>query len=182
MTQFLRFIELIRYYIGLVGIFGILAGALAVASVLFLIVPAQQHAEAMKQEIGRLSTLPVQKKVEVTPVLTQAENLEKFYSQFPTEKDLPEIVEQLHQLAAQEGIVLPVGDYKLLNDPNKRLKRYEMIFPVNAKYMQLRSFIHHGQVKFPTLALSEINIKRESIKDNEAEINLNYVLLMRRTD
>jgi Tfp pilus assembly protein PilO len=116
------------------------------------------------------------------PVLNDEQALSKFYKQFPPISDLSKVLEQLHQLASDKGVNLSNGEYKLSNDANNpNLMRYEIIFPVQASYKNLRDFIAAASQQFPTLGLAEVNLKRESVKDTAVQIKLSYVLLLVRS-
>jgi hypothetical protein len=74
-----------------------------------------------------------------------------------------------------------LGEYKLAPDANNpRLMRYEIIFPVQGSYQNLKAFISGASEQFPTLGLVEVNIKRETVKDTAVQIKLSYALLLRR--
>lgn len=181
MSTILRMLEVVRYQLGLLGMAGLLVliGGLMVG--LAVVMPAQLQLQKKAHELSWLSTQP---KIQATPqvaVLNDEQTLQKFYRQFPPVTDLPKVLEQIHQLAVDKGIKLAVGEYKLSNDAtNQNLMRYELIFPVQASYKNMRDFIEAASLKFPTLGLSEISIKRDSIGDSAAQIKLNYVLLMVR--
>lgn len=179
MNRVLRSLEVVRYQLGLLGMAGLLALIAGLLFWLAVVMPAQHQLQQKTQELAWLNTQPKVASVAQVPVLNDEQALQKFYGQFPPVAELSKVLEQIHQLAVDSGIVLTVGEYKLSNDPNNRnLARYEIIFPVQANYKNLRSFIETASLKFPTLGLSEITIKRDSIGDSAAQIKLNYVLLM----
>lgn len=137
---------------------------------------------AKTQELAWLNQQPKTKPLPQAPLLNDEQALRKFYRQFPLADELSPQLAELHQLALEQGIVLTAGEYKLSNDANDpNLLRYEIIFPLHSSYKNLKSFIAAAGLKFPTLVLSEINIKRESISDNSAQIKLNFVWLLVRS-
>jgi hypothetical protein len=74
-----------------------------------------------------------------------------------------------------------LGEYKLATDANNpRFMRYEIIFPVQGSYQNLKAFISGASEQFPTLGLAEVNIKRETVKDTAVQIKLSYALMLRR--
>ena len=116
-----------------------------------------------------------------TPKLNDGQALEKFYQQFPPVSDLSKILAQIHQLALDKGIRLIIGEYKMAPDVNNpRLMRYVIIFPVPSNYKNLHNFIASASEKFPTLGLSEVSLKRDSVKDGAVQIKLSYVLFLNR--
>jgi Tfp pilus assembly protein PilO len=95
--------------------------------------------------------------------------------------EVSKVLAQIHQLAQVKGISLVVGEYKLAPDANNlRLMRYEIIFPVQGSYKNLKAFIASASEQFPTLGLTEVNIKRETVKDTAVQIKLSYALMLRR--
>lgn len=181
MSVLLRKLEVMRYQLGWVGLAGLLITAACLLFWLVVIAPAQHQLQQKAEELAWLETQPKQPAVTQAPVLDDDQALQKFYQQFPPVSDVTKILEQVHQLALKKGIRLTVGEYKLSNDAaSQNLQRYEIIFPVEANYQNLRDFIAAASVQFPTLGLTEINIKRDSIGENAAQIKLNYVLLMLR--
>jgi len=144
--------------------------------------PAQHKLQQRLDEMQWLSTQPKSNSYTQVAVLNDEQSLNKFYKQFPPITDLSKVLEQLHQLAKAKGISLTNGEYKLINDANNPdLMRYEIIFPVQASYKNLRDFIAAASQQFPTLGLTEVNIKRESVKEPAVQIKLNYVLLLVRS-
>lgn len=183
MNTILRVLAVLRYQLGLIG----LAGLLALIACLFLgftlIMPAQHKLQQKLSEMQWLSTQPKSNPIAHVDVLNDEQSLNKFYKQFPSVIDLSKVLEQLHQLATEKGISLTNGEYKLTNDANNpNLIRYEIIFPVQASYKNLRDFIAAASQQFPTLGLTEVNVKRESVKDSAVQIKLSYVLLLVRSN
>ena len=84
-------------------------------------------------------------------------------------------------MALDKGIRLVIGEYKMAPDVNNpRLMRYVIIFPVQSNYKNLHNFIASASEKFPTLGLSEVSLKRDSVKDGAVQIKLSYVLFLSR--
>jgi Tfp pilus assembly protein PilO len=178
----LRKLEILRYQLGWLGMAGLLALMGCLLLSFTVVMPAQQHLQQKTRELAWLARQPKAKPVVQAPLLNDEQALRKFYSQFPLVTDLSKVMAQIHQLALDKGIQLTAGEYKLAADANdQNLLRYEIIFPVHASYKSLRDFIEEVSLKFPTMGLGEINIKRDSIGDNAAQIKLNYVLLLVRS-
>jgi len=181
MNKLLRKFELVRYWLGVTGLLGLSLLMMAFIGLLTAGLPLQQKLQHQRQELAWLNNQPQHNYKTQAPVLDDEQVLQKFYRQFPSENDLSGVLAKIHALAAEKGVVLNVGEYKLSADANNaNVARYEIIFPVQASYRNLRDFIDAASQQFPTLALSEINIKRDSIADNAAQVRLNYVLLLMR--
>jgi Tfp pilus assembly protein PilO len=182
MNTILRSLEVLRYQLGLIGLVGLFSVLASLLLGLTLLMPAQHTLQQKMSEMTLLSTQPKSNSAPQTPVLNDAQALSKFYKQFPPISDLSKVLEQLHQLASDKGVSLSNGEYKLSNDANNpSLMRYEIIFPVQASYKNLRDFITAASQQFPTLGLAEVNLKRESVKDTAVQIKLSYVLLLVRS-
>lgn len=181
-AYWLRQLEILRFQLGWLGSLGLLALIACLLPGLMLVLPAQQQLQQKTQELAWLNQQPKTKPLPQAPLLNDEQALRKFYRQFPLADELSPQLAELHQLALEQGIVLTAGEYKLSNDANDpNLLRYEIIFPLHSSYKNLKSFIAAAGLKFPTLVLSEINIKRESISDNSAQIKLNFVWLLVRS-
>ncbi len=182
MSSVLRYLELLRYQLGALGLLGLLGLLAGLLMLLSAVMPAQQAVQHKKDEITWLNAQP-QGAMQQTqaPKLDDEQALQQFYQQFPPVGEVSKVLAQIHQLAQEKGISLVVGEYKLAPDANNpRLMRYEIIFPVQGSYKNLRAFIASASEKFPTLGLAEVNIKRESVKDTAVQIKLSYALLLRR--
>lgn len=181
MSALLRKLEVMRHQLGWMGLAGLLVIVSCLVFGLMVIAPGQHQLQQKRNELAWLGAQPKQPAVAQVTVLDDEQALQKFYQQFPLVSDVSKILEQIHQLALKKGIRLTVGEYKLSNDTaNSNVQRYEIIFPVEANYQNLRDFIAAASLQFPTLGLTEINIKRDSIGEGAAQIKLNYVLLMLR--
>ena len=181
MSQLLRSMEVLRHQLGVLGMLGLLGLFGCVLMGLISLMPAEQALQQKTQELALLRQQP-KGNVEVqTPKLNDGQALEKFYQQFPPVSDLSKILAQIHQLALDKGIRLVVGEYKMAPDVNNpRLMRYVIIFPVQSNYKNLHNFIASASEKFPTLGLSEVSLKRDSVKDGAVQIKLSYVLFLSR--
>lgn len=182
LNTLLRRLETLHYQLGWLGSAGVLMISMALLSALLLLIPAQQQLQQKSLTLAKLQQQPAQRPVTQTPLLNDEQALQKFYRQFPLVDALSPALAQLHQLAAEQGLVLSAGEYKLSNDAkDPNLLRYEIIFPLQCNYKNLKNFISTANLKFPTLALNEINIKRESIGDSSAQIKLSFVWLLVRS-
>lgn len=179
MNVTLRLLETLRYQLGLLGMIGLLSIITCLMMWFVIVMPMQAQLLQKNHELSWLSTQPKTTPAAEVLVLNDEQALQKFYQHFPGVADLPTVLEQIHQMAVDKGIKLAVGEYKLSNDArDQNLMRYELIFPVQASYKNMRDFIEAVSLKFPTLGLSEISIKRDSIKERATQIKLNYVLFM----
>lgn len=179
----LRYLEVLRHQLGLIGTLGLLGLIICMLIGLTSLLPGEEALKQKTQELAWLSQQPAEsgQAQAKLPRLNDEEALQKFYAQFPPVGEVSKVLSQIHQLAQVKGISLVVGEYKLAPDANNpRLMRYEIIFPVQGSYKNLKAFIASASEQFPTLGLSEVNIKRETVKDTAVQIKLSYALLLRR--
>lgn len=182
MILLLRRLEVFKHQLGITGVIGIVGLVACAIFWLAMAIPLRLSIVEHKQTLQAFTAEHDHPSAVAVPVLTEPEQIEKFYAQFPLATDLPDIIRDIHQAAEDSGIALSVGEYKWLKDADNRVVRYEIVFPVQAKYQPLRRFIEAVGIAHPTLGLSEISIKRETIEQGVAQVKLSYVLLMRRVD
>ncbi len=177
MNRVLRTAESLHYHLGRVGTAALLMLLACLIFGMLVLLPQQRALQQQSAELASLQSQP--RASQPALILDDAQQLAVFYQQFPSINAMSDILGQIHQLAKEQGIVLSSGEYKLANDVNNpRLTRYEIILPVEANYTKLRAFVETAALRFPTLALSEINIKRASIDESGAQIKLHYFLLL----
>lgn len=179
MTRLLRTIDTLRFWLGTAGQVGLLLMVLLMLFCLLVMLPAQQTLQTQREQLMWLQAQP-KTQARPAPVLAETQQLQQFYAQFPPQETLSEQLRALHQLAQESGVDLVMGDYKLSHQrDNAVLQRYEIMLPVKARYGALRQFIAKAALRFPTLGLSDISIKRDDIQDDEAEVKLTYVWFLR---
>lgn len=121
-------------------------------------------------------------------------DVKKFYAIFSEGTSLPGMIDLIRETAQKQKLVLPQGDYKLIqtklarqvsqqiNSQNKplsnQLARYEMLLPVTGSYQQIRTFIEQVLYQLPALALSDVQIKRENTLNPLVEARLTFVFLL----
>jgi hypothetical protein len=177
----LRYLEVLRHQLGHLGTLGLLGLVICMVIGLTSLLPGEKALQQKTQALAWLSQQPNESSQAQLPKLNDEEALQKFYAQFPPVGEVSKVLAQIHQLAQAKGISLVVGEYKLAPDANNpRLMRYEIIFPVQGSYQNLKAFIASASEQFPTLGLAEVNIKRETVKDTAVQIKLSYALMLRR--
>ncbi len=181
-----------------IGVLGIVALAIALGCCLFYafnIVPLQQK---MADDANKLpptnpaqilsgktakSQLTIALK-QITPEQTKPEQIKSFYAQFPASDTLPNCLRLIDNIALKQRLTLNRGDYKLtqiksLQSNQATLARYEIVLPVTGQYVQIRQFIAQVLHELPALALSDLQLKRESAQSPSVEARLIFVLLLK---
>ena len=176
-----------------IGVLGIVALAIALGCCLFYafnIVPLQQK---MADDANKLPpTNPAQilsgktekSQLKVMTKQTTPEQIKRFYAQFPASETLPNCLRLIDNIALKQRLTLNRGDYKLtqiksLQSNQATLARYEIVLPVTGQYVQIRQFIAQVLHELPALALSDLQLKRESAQSPSVEARLIFVLLLK---
>ena len=176
-----------------IGVLGIVALAIALGCCLFYafnIVPLQQK---MADDANKLPpTNPAQilsgktekSQLKVMTKQTTPEQIKRFYAQFPAAETLPNCLRLIDNIALKQRLTLNRGDYKLtqiksLQSNQATLARYEIVLPVTGQYVQIRQFIAQVLHELPALALSDLQLKRESAQSPSVEARLIFVLLLK---
>jgi hypothetical protein len=107
-----------------------------------------------------------------------------FYEAFPTTSQLSTTLRAIKRSASKNKLGLDKGDYKFtLISKNKTkvedIAKYEIKFPLYGNYIQIRKFISEVLLEWPTLALSEIQLERESNLSPMLNANLTFIFFTR---
>lgn len=173
--------------LGFAGLIGVSLMLTSLAFYWFEFLPMKQLTLVQKvqvQQQEKTSHLPVLLTVE--PTNPQAE-LANFYASFPNGSQLSSSLKQIQSTAIKHKLILNRGDYKFTltaMDLQKKinsntLARYEIQLPVSGSYSQIRAFIEEVMLQLPTLALSEVQMKRESSLVPIVEGRLKFVLFVK---
>lgn len=148
----------------------------------------------MQQEISTLQTAIAEKETSrltghavETPSTpnNSLQTLNALYQTFPTALSIPDTLSQLNLLAAKQQLLLNSGDYKLNKmvarnaSSVKILTQYEMVLPVEGSYSKIRAFIAGILSTLPSVAISDIQIKRESTLSPQVEARLVLIFFVR---
>ena len=155
--------------------------ALMVGSFLFYmtqVLALEQEIMVAQLELDKIKNKPAVLAVQTTPAQTSAHEVSEFYKIFPKGASLPQWLSLIDQSALKQHLVLNRGDYKLSESKQGQLLRYEIVLPVVGKYTQIRQFIADVMQKSPALALSDMQIKRESTTSPTVEARLVLVLFL----
>lgn len=182
MNRLLRHLDRLLHYLGALGLAGLAMVIAGLAVYFFLAQPAMQQAAAGQRQLAWLRAHPAPAMRQAAKEPGGAEALAEFYRQFPPAAELSGIIEQLHQLAREQGVTLRLGEYKLDAEGQGRLLRYEILLPVDAGYPQLRRFIDAAGRRFPTLGLKDVSFKREVVGNRTVQTRLNFMLYLSRQE
>ena len=177
----------LRWYIGRLGVIGkIGAGLVVVASIYFFsaVLPQESILQQLKE---RAETLQIQAQSKQAPGDTESgkkmsgdQALQAFYDFFPPIDSSPFWIRELVRIAKKQNVELSSSEYRLVNENDARLARYEMILPVRGSYAQVRAFIADALETVPAMAISAIAIKREAVTSEKLEVRLEINLFLNK--
>ncbi|MEK7844717.1 MAG: hypothetical protein AAB259_03050 [Pseudomonadota bacterium] len=83
-------------------------------------------------------------------------------------------------MAKKQGVDLSSSEYRLVNENDERLARYEMVLPAKGTYPQIRAFMADALEAVPAMAISAIAIKRENVTSEKLEVRLEINLYLNK--
>jgi Tfp pilus assembly protein PilO len=92
----------------------------------------------------------------------------------PPTSEASHLIGELQHLAQAEGLELPRGQYSMSPLTGTSLRRWQLVFPVEATYPALHDFIAAALERQPNLTLDELKLKRDRIdtEDLHAELRM----------
>ena len=175
------------------GILGLLALAIMLGCCLFYafnVMPLQQKIAANMIELEQASQQQIfsneieKSQQKITSKQSTTQDIKRFYAQFPVGESLPNWLRLIDKIALKQDLTLNRGDYKLtqikqLQTNQGVLARYEIVLPVAGQYTQIRQFVAQVLHELPALALTDIQLKRESAQSPTVEARLIFVLMLK---
>jgi Tfp pilus assembly protein PilO len=163
--------------IGPAGVLGI--GVLLACAGFYVdaLAPIEDQARAQRIALERLrARTPYQ------PVTSagRGEDLQRFYTLFPSTPQLTDQVERLHRLARKSGLELAQGEYRLERRP-EGLWAYRVTLPVRGSYNQFRSFLAAVLTDMPIASLDALRFERKKALDTQLEAQVRLTLYARPT-
>lgn len=170
--------------LGVLGLIGIMLLLVSLSVYLLVILPAQRELASSMLNLAEVKQSRHQVTAQVVQVARDpVADMASFYAAFPKGASLSSSLRLIQQTAIGQKLALNKGDYKLsLAKPvgaNSELVRYEVQLPMTGQYTQMRAFINGVLQKIPNLALSEIQIKRETSLMPTVEVRLLLVLFVK---
>ncbi len=148
---------------GLVGI------ALLVAAALFLVsthLGIAAEVRALRADVAAAR----QRRARSAPA-TRAAGPAAALRALPSRDEMPAILRQLFENAAQARLAVDTGKYDV--DATKGgVVRHHVAFPVTGPYPQIRAFIDATLATMPAVALSDLALARRSIGDGNVEAQI----------
>jgi len=169
-----------RWHAVCLGAIGKMGVGLIVLSLIFLmaaILPQGQILQALQDKVKSMQS--AQPGAVERTVLNDSQALQVFYDFLPNSDSSPYWISELDRIAGENGVELNSSDYRLMIEKEAKLIRYEIQLPLHGTYPQIRAFIANALQSIPTLALTGISLKRETIQMNRVEARLNMTLYLK---
>lgn len=186
-AQWNQFLPLLRWQINRLGALGKIGMGLLVVTVIYFFSAVLPQDSALQKLKERAETLQVQANAKQTSgdadtgkKMSSDQALQVFYDFFPSIDSSPFWIRELVRLAKKQKVELSSSEYRLVNEKDARLARYEMILPVKGRYPEIRAFIADALEAVPAMAISAIAIKRESVSSDRLEMRLEINLYLNK--
>ncbi len=102
--------------------------------------------------------------------------LERFQSEAQRNATLGRLLD----IAGEQGLKVPTGDYRLVVAKGGPLERYVLTLPVRGQYLAVRRYVAAVRAEFADLAVEDLSLRRESIGAGEVEAQLRFIVFARR--
>lgn len=156
-----------RSALGVPGACGLLAAIASIVVYGVLVQQRQAELEALK------ASAPAPSSMAAAPQATPAQRAAAFQAQFPQADTLTDWLERIEAASARTGVVVERTDYRVSSEAPAGLARYQIALPVKGSYAQVRAFIAALLDAAPTLAVTDVDLKRDSIAANALDARLN---------
>jgi hypothetical protein len=187
-AQLNRLAPQFRWQIGRLGVIGKIGAGLIVVPIIYFfsaVLPQESVLQKLKE---RAETLQIQAsskqtlggEAETGVKMSDDQALQAFYDFFPNIDSSPFWIRELVRIAKKQNVELTSSEYRLINENEARLARYEMILPVRGRYSQIRAFIADALEAIPAMAISSIALKRESVTVDKLEVRLEINLYLNK--
>lgn len=111
-------------------------------------------------------------------VATLKEQMGEFYGLFPRQAQLTDTLAKVFDAAAVHGISLQQGEYRVAEDTDGYLRRFQVTLPIKADYPRIRRFLASVAAEVPTAALEHVQFERRKINDPQVEATIKLAIYL----
>ena len=192
LSRYRKIVWTVRYVMQVLGgmrvtaVFLLLCSAVLCAVVLL---PLQHDVDNARQRLARAQALPMvsnykssmtgKTRVFAPQLSTQ---LGQFYESFPNTDQFTKILGQIYDAAPKHKLTLLQGQYRLVNPSVQSLKsplqHFEIVFPVNGVYKDIRNFAGEILMNHKTMALDAVTFSRGNSLSNSIDAELHFTLYL----
>ena len=101
-----------------------------------------------------------------------------FFDSLPDEQDVTDILGSISAVAEASKVELKQAEYRL-DEKNKPRLEYELLFPVQGGYANIRQFVFRVLADHPAMALDQVNFQRDKINDSVLKAEVRLTLFLR---
>jgi hypothetical protein len=139
------------------------------------IAPRQEQVRALEARAGRLQRGPRA----AAPTPSEQGPLGDFYDFFPAADAIPKTLDRLFALAQRNGLDIAKSEYRLVGSIDTNMTTYQVRFPLNGTYDQLRKFIAAALQEFPFASLDELHLEKKRVEDAAVESQIRFSFYLR---
>jgi len=172
--------RLIAVRLGWLGLLGLLLIALwGLAEFVWL--PQQQaKIESSEADIRLLRREIFRLTAEGQRNLAPQAKLDALLATFPGRRQLPDELARLSETLAASGVRVDSAEYQPDSSKAGDFSAITVTMVVKVPYPRLRALLNAVREKLPTVALEDVQVKRDAVSVTEAEARLRFKLFMRR--
>ncbi|SNR84609.1 Pilus assembly protein, PilO [Methylobacillus rhizosphaerae] len=177
-----NYINLIKYHINFIenkGKCGLLLTIICLVAALGIGWPQAKALQQLELETAAMKRssngLPRQQLAPSPQVALKA-----FYQMLPAEQEATLLLNQMLDIAEQHQLIPEKVDYVRNRQSTAQFSRYQLNLPLKGHYPDIRHFIADIMVAFPSIALSEITLKRDETQGDQVEARLKLTLYLHK--
>ena len=168
----------IAWSLGRTGRAGLAGIALILGSGVFMISTLQQLSAEVRQQRADLREALAR---EANGARSVTQDPLQGLRRLPTRAQVPDVLGRLLNLAQDAQLSIDTAKYEISATKTGSLVRYQLAFPVDGSYPQIRRFIDSALKTLPELAVNQVSIARKSIGDGTVEAQLRMTIFTRGT-
>lgn len=160
--------------------FGLLAAC--IAFYISMVMPARHTLTDIKAQLKviQYDTQRLKQAAQGLARQAPAGQLDMFYQAFPTEKTVPDTLEQLISLAEAQSLNPKQAEYHIVRNHPGELLGYQVTLPIHGAYPKIMAFTFEMLSRIPNLSLDNISFHRQKIGDQEVDAVMWITLYIRR--
>jgi hypothetical protein len=161
--------------LGAAGVLGIGVLFFCVPFYLSAVRPVEREAQAARAAAERVRTRGA-----YTPVSedSRAEELRRFYAQFPTLDQLPAQLARIYGLARDAKLELLQAEYRL-DRRGDALVPYRITLPLRGSYPQVRNFVGATLQSVPNASIDALRFERKNAADVKLDAQVRLTVYFR---
>jgi hypothetical protein len=153
---------------GQAGLVGLTAAAVIAVSALM---PAREALHTLSADLVRAQHASTASSVE--------QAVPRLIGSLPTRAQMPTVLGQVFAQATAAGVALDSGRYLYIPAKAGMIARYEVEFPVKARYPDIRTFIDRTLTAVPAAALEKLRVERKRVGDAVVNADIGFVVFVR---